>query len=111
MGGGPGIGDNVFLGAQNATYTWAEYWGETGPMLTDEEGTALDSGMVEYSYLGGKVVHYKLPGAAHTLGEYTAKVYEMIKESIIGSDWTLEPTRTPGPTTTTGPTTAPGPTT
>ena len=55
-------------------------------MLTDEEGTALDSGMVEYSYLGGKVVHYKLPGVGHTLGDYKENVYEIIKESVMGSD-------------------------
>ena len=69
---------------QKATYTWARYWGETGPQLSDEEGKVLDSGMVEYSYLGGKVVHYKLPGAVHTLKPYDKRVYEMIKERVIG---------------------------
>merc|ERR1711981_794685 len=61
--GGPGIAENIFLGAQNVLYTWAQYWGETGPQLLDEAGIVLDTGMVKYSYLDGKVVHYKLPGA------------------------------------------------
>merc|ERR1719186_47245 len=82
--GGPGIASNVFLGAQNATYTWAEYWGERGPQLLNEEGIVLDSGMVEYRYLDGKVVHYKLPGAKHNLGSYAADIKNMIKDRVVG---------------------------
>jgi len=84
--GGKGVGGNIFLGAQIATFTWATYWGETGPKLEDEEGTLLDSGMVEYSYLGGRVVHYKLPGASHNLGKYKEKIYQMIKDRVIGGN-------------------------
>merc|ERR550519_550374 len=82
--GGPGIASNVFLGAQNALYTWAQYWGETGPELLDEAGIVLDTGMVEYSYLDGKVVHYKLPGAHHNLGTFGQTVKEMIKDMVLG---------------------------
>jgi len=82
--GGPGIASNIFLGAQNAVYTWAQYWGETGPKLSDEEGILLDTGMVEYSYLDGKVVHYKLPGAGHSLGSYGTTVKAMIRDLVTG---------------------------
>jgi len=82
--GGPGIASNNFLGAQKAVYTWAQYWGETGPQLLDEEGIVLDTGMVEYSYLGGKVVHYKLPGAGHSLGTYGTTVNAIIKDKVTG---------------------------
>merc|ERR1719427_73708 len=83
--GGKGVLKLQFLSSQDATYTWAKYWGETGPQLEDEEGTDTESGMVEYSYLGGHVVHYKCPGAGHGIqgSDYWDEIQNIIKNKVV----------------------------
>jgi len=82
--GGHGVGQE-FYSAQEATYIWASYWGETAAMLADDEGEVMENGiMVKYSYLGGKVVHYKIPGDNHGLGQSGGRAREIIKKEVLG---------------------------
>jgi len=81
---GPGLGLQ-FLGAQMTTYAWASYWGETGPQLGDSEGVTTPSGtLVLYSYLGGRVQHYKVPGGGHN-DLLNDEIKGMIKDLVLGS--------------------------
>lgn len=78
--------NTTLLGAQNTIYIWARNWGEDSPQLLDEEGLELETGLIEYSYLQGKVVHYKCPGAKHNLltSEYGDTIKHMVKEKVLG---------------------------
>merc|ERR1719187_1530325 len=69
-----GFGSNTLWSAQEATHIWANHWGETGAMKKDCQGEVMEDGMVKYFYLGGQVVHYKLPGEGHTLKQYGLRV-------------------------------------
>jgi len=81
---GQGLGQQ-FLGAQGTTYAWASYWGETGPQLGDDEGVTTPSGtLVLYSYLGGRVQHYKVPGGGHN-DLLNDEIKGMIKDLVLGS--------------------------
>ena len=74
-----------FLSAQDTTYIWASHWGETRPQLEDGEGFVTDSGLVRYSYLGDRVVHYKAPGAGHGIlnVDYGDEIKELIRTAIL----------------------------
>merc|ERR1719402_1163395 len=78
-----GFGNITLWSVQEATHIWANHWGETGDMKEDKDGEVMEGGMVKYSYLGGQVVHYKLPGDNHILDQYGCSVREMIKEEVL----------------------------
>ena len=66
-GGGLGILNYNFLSAQESTYILAKAMGENGPMLSDNEGVAINNAIYKYEYLNGEVVHYKLVNGGHGL--------------------------------------------
>jgi len=84
-GGGNFLGDEVdFLDAQTSDYVWAKSFGYTGPQLGDGDGTVVREGVAKYSYLGGRVVHFKLEGLGHGVlgGQYRDFIMETIRGSI-----------------------------
>jgi len=82
--GGRGILGLQFVGAQAAAYAWASYWGETSPQLGDGDGTVLGDDLVSYTYLGGKVVHYKVIGGEHSI-PIQGQIKDIITEAILGN--------------------------
>merc|ERR1719211_97072 len=85
--GGQGLGMQ-FWSAQEATFIWARQWGYAGEQIAEEDGedipaseTSTGYDYVKYSYLGGKVVHYKVVGAPHMFMDKA-----MVKEAVLGTD-------------------------
>lgn len=68
--GGTGILGYVFLPAQESIFIWAQNKGYNGSQIPDANGIPDpgNSNLVEYSYLYGDVVHYKLIGGTHGSG-------------------------------------------
>jgi poly(3-hydroxybutyrate) depolymerase len=75
--GGNGVG-TTFIPAQESIYRFAQAMGEIGPRIADADGTVgnfndsnpnndFSSVFVQYRYLDGAVVHYKLIGGNHSL--------------------------------------------
>merc|ERR1719412_2952520 len=85
--GGQGLGMQ-FWSAQEATFIWARQWGYDGEQIAEEDGevipaadTSTDYEYVKYSYLDGKVVHYKVVGAPHMFMDKA-----MVKEVVLGTN-------------------------
>ncbi len=63
----------TFIPAQESIHHFARIIAETGPQLADGDGVpgngtnGYSTPFVKYSYLGGRVVHYKLIGGNHGL--------------------------------------------
>jgi len=69
-GGTSAVG--TFMPAQESIHRFAQAMGETGPQLADAagiagNGTDYSPVFVKYTYLNGRVVHYKLIGGNHGL--------------------------------------------
>jgi len=61
--------------------------GYPGPQLADSAGVSIGTDaqpVQEYSYLGGKVRHYKLVGEGHGTGPGHTKVQEIVKAAVLG---------------------------
>jgi len=86
-GRGVYINENIkFWSVQQATHIWTAHWG--GP--EEEEEEEMEHGMVKYSYLGGRVVHYKVFGAGHCLvcpqedREQIEAMRAILKNAVLG---------------------------
>ena len=55
-----------FLHAEESIFVWAKHFGYPGEKLT--KPTAVEGKLEKYSYLDGDVVHYKVVGGGHGLG-------------------------------------------
>jgi len=85
---GPGfLGGADVIAAQKTDYLWAVAMGYTGAQLDDSAGVSIgtaDKPVQEYSYLGGRVRHYKLVGEGHGTGPGHAKVQEIVRNAVLG---------------------------
>lgn len=65
--GGTGILGYVFMPAQECAFVWAQNKGYNGSQIPDANGVPHpnNANLLEYSYLSGDVVHYKLIGGTH----------------------------------------------
>jgi len=85
---GPGfLGGADVLPAQETDYLWAVAMGYSGPQLADSAGVSIgtqDKPVQEYTYLGGRVRHYKLVGEGHSTGPGHAKVQEIVRAAVLG---------------------------
>merc|ERR1712079_290990 len=83
---GPGfLGAGVcVIAAQETDYLIAQAMGYTGTQIPDSDGVEIASNFVEYSYLGGRVKHYKDVGGTHgsTFGNENTKA--VLEEVILG---------------------------
>merc|ERR1712013_90733 len=83
---GPGfLGAGVcVIAAQETDYLIARAMGYTGTQIPDSDGVEIASNFVEYSYLGGRVKHYKDVGGTHgsTFGNENTKA--ILEEVILG---------------------------
>merc|ERR1712212_768318 len=85
---GPGfLGGADVIAAQKTDYLWAVAMGYSGPQLADSAGVSIGTDaqpVQEYSYLGGKVRHYKLVGEGHGTGPGHTKVQEIVRAAVLG---------------------------
>ena len=58
--------------------------GYQGPQLDDSEGVNIGDNVEEYSYLEGKVRHYKMIGQGHGVGPGNDKIRDIIRTTILG---------------------------
>merc|ERR1711962_1871109 len=83
---GPGfLGAGVcVIAAQETDYLIAQAMGYTGTQIPDSDGVEIASNFVEYSYLDGRVKHYKDMGGTHgsTFGNENTKA--VLEEVILG---------------------------
>merc|ERR1712156_706245 len=83
---GPGfLGAGVcVIAAQETDYLIAQAMGYTGTQIPDSDGVEIASNFVEYSYLDGRVKHYKDVGGTHgsTFGNENTKA--VLEEVILG---------------------------
>lgn len=70
------------LSAQETIFRWAQAYGYKGKELKDADGRIVSPGIQKYDYLDGRVVHYKLQGAGHGPGKYSAFVNRTIREAV-----------------------------
>lgn len=96
--GGNGVG-TTFIDAQESIYRWAQAMGETGAQITDAEGTVgnlndsdgsndFSPAYVQYRYLDGAVLHYKLIGGNHGLqvngdSAYSSEANQIIADFLL----------------------------
>ncbi len=78
--GGIGVFDYIFLNAEDVAFIWANTMGYNGNKIT--EGTQEFENIYRFSYLDGKLVHYKLEGAGHGFDQYYEKSKAIIKNFI-----------------------------
>ena len=77
--GGEGVLGYVFLNAQKSAYVFAKAMGYKGTEIPDELAVEKPKNFL-YSYLNGKVVHYKLQGAGHGFREMNEDANQIIKK-------------------------------
>ena len=89
---GGAYSDRTFLSAQESTFRWAQSQGYTGTQIVDNAGSLLGqypSGFVYfYSYLGGKVIHYKIDGGNASLDQFD---YEIVANALRYNQETTPP--------------------
>jgi len=80
--GGPGVAGNTFLAAQDAVFLYAKtLFGYTGAQLGDSAGeTTSVQDVLKYSYLNGKVNHYKVIGGTH--GDTNKNIWPIVKAIV-----------------------------
>jgi len=85
---GPGfLGGADVIAAQKTDYLWAVAMGYSGPQLADSAGESIgteNKPVQEYSYLEGRVRHYKLVGEGHGTGPGHVKVQEIVRATVLG---------------------------
>merc|ERR1711892_43121 len=83
---GPGfLGGADVIAAQKTDFLWAQAMGYTGAQLADSEGVSVgtDAKPVQsYTYLNGKVRHFKLVGEGHGTGPGHPVVQEIVRAAI-----------------------------
>jgi len=72
------------IAAQETDFLIAQAMGYTGTQIPDSDGVEIASNFVEYSYLEGRVKHYKDVGGTHgsTFGNDNTKA--VLEEVILG---------------------------
>jgi len=85
---GPGfLGGADVISAQTTDFLWAQAMGYTGPQLADSEGVSVGTDakpVQQYTYLNGKVRHFKLIGEGHSTGPGHDVVREIVRDAILG---------------------------
>jgi len=85
---GPGfLGGADVIAAQKTDFLWAQAMGYTGPQLDDSAGVSVgttDKPVEQYTYLDGKVRHFKLVGEGHGTGPGHTVVREIVRSAILG---------------------------
>jgi len=85
---GPGfLGGADVISAQTTDFLWAQAMGYTGAQMADSDGVMVGTDakpVQEYSYLDGKVRHYKLIGEGHGTGPGHDVVREIVRDAILG---------------------------
>jgi poly(3-hydroxybutyrate) depolymerase len=72
----------MHLSAQDTAYHWAQQKGFKGGKIPDEDGKEISRGIICYAYGSENVIHLKVVGAGHDLGEKGRKIDEMILDFI-----------------------------
>ena len=83
--------------------------GYTGPPWTEEDGVEVggstaDNQIIEYTFLGGRVRHYKMVDANHATEARNDLVKQILLDIITEEDTTSNTPMPPAPTTSAGPT-------
>merc|ERR1712107_618897 len=83
---GPGfLGAGVcVIAAQETDYLIAQAMGYTGTQIPDSDGVEIASNFVEYSYLDGRVKHYKDVGGTHGSTFGNENTMAVLEEVILG---------------------------
>jgi len=89
---GPGfLGGADVIAAQKTDYLWASSMGHAGGQLADSEGVSVGTAskpVQQYSYLNGRVRHFKLVGEGHGTGPNHPVVQQVVREAILGTGQT-----------------------
>ena len=68
-------------------FLWSQAMGYTGAQLADSEGVSVGTDakpVQQYTYLNGKVRHFKLIGEGHSTGPGHEVVREIVRDAILG---------------------------
>merc|ERR1711971_1380744 len=83
--GPPFLGDNVcVVPAQQTDFLFAQAMGYTGEQIADNDGVEIATNFVEYSYLDGRVKHFKDVGGTHGSTFGNANTKAVLEEVILG---------------------------
>jgi poly(3-hydroxybutyrate) depolymerase len=85
--GGAGVG-TVFMDAQESIFRFAQAMGYTGIQIPDASGVSGNGtnrpvDIIEYSYLGGQVIHYKVIGGNHGLAPYASEASDLVADFLL----------------------------
>ena len=83
--GGVGVLDHTFLAGEHSTFVWAQHMGFIGEQISMGVPVANAPSLIEYSYLNGSVVHYKVVNGTHGLVD-RPEVMEKVAEFINSTD-------------------------
>jgi len=80
--GGSGVASNTFLAAQDVLFLYAKtLFGYSGSQLSDSAGEETSvQDVLKYSYLNGKLNHYKVIGGTH--GNTSKNIWPIVKAII-----------------------------
>merc|ERR1711994_129895 len=83
--GPPFLGEDVcVIPAQQTDFLFAQAMGYTGSQIPDSDGTEIGEDFVEYSYLDGRVKHFKDVGGTHGSTFGNANTKAVLEEVILG---------------------------
>merc|ERR1711910_3177 len=83
--GPPFLGTNVcVVPAQQTDFLFAQAMGYTGEQIPDSDGVVIAEDFVEYSYLDGRVKHFKDVGGTHGSTFGNANTKAVLEEVILG---------------------------
>jgi len=85
--GPPFLGTDVcVVPAQKTDFLFAQAMGYTDDQLEDDEGVEIAPNFYEYSYLGGRVKHFKDVGGTHGSTFGNANTMAQLEKIILGRD-------------------------
>jgi len=87
-GGFSGVVGTNALSAQETDYVWAKAMGYTGAAWTEADavevgGSTADNQIIEYTFLGGRVRHYKMVGANHVTEPKNSLAKQILLDIIV----------------------------
>jgi len=83
--GPPFLGEDVcVVPAQQTDFLFAQAMGYTGEQIPDSDGVEIAENFVEYSYLDGRVKHFKDVGGTHGSTFGNANTMAVLEEVILG---------------------------
>merc|ERR1712212_882283 len=83
--GPPFLGEDVcVVPAQQTDFLFAQAMGYTGEQIPDSDGVEIAANFVEYSYLNGRVKHFKDVGGTHGSTFGNANTKAVLEEVILG---------------------------